>query len=153
MLIGCLVIVSIILILRFINLILYIKQKEEIVNQLTISMTLRIKLGLIPFFIINFVFCGILWIGTFNIFLIFIATLIYVISLITTYLFLLIEETPNIIFLIDKFFKTKKIIYLICAISHFIYFFDIIGALIIFEYLSSRKIELKKILKGYIVKE
>ena len=39
-----------------------------------------------------------------------------------------------------------------CNFSFYI-FFDIIGALIIFEYLSSRKIELKKILKGYIVKE
>jgi len=90
MLIGCLVIVSIILILRFINLILYIKQKEEIVNQLTISMTLRIKLGLIPFFIINFVFSGILWIGTFNIFLIFIAHL-YLCYIINYNLFVLIN--------------------------------------------------------------
>jgi len=90
MLIGCLAIVSIILILRFINLILYIKQKEEIVNQLTISMTLRIKLGLIPFFIINYVFSGILWIGTFNIFLIFIAHL-YLCYIINYNLFVLIN--------------------------------------------------------------
>ena len=90
MLIGCLAIVSIILILRFINLILYIKQKEEIVNQLTISMTLRIKLGLIPFFIINFVFSRILWIGTFNIFLIFIAHL-YLCYIINYNLFVLIN--------------------------------------------------------------
>ena len=134
MLLACLGIIGAVLALGFVNLILCIMQRGEMTDRFPNVMTLKIKLGLIPFFIINFVFWEIFWLGTFNIFLIFMAPFVWATSLVTTYLFLLVEGTPNIVFLIDKFFKTKKLIYLGCTILHFIYFADIVSALVIFEY-------------------
>ncbi len=141
MLLACLGIIGVVLVLGFVNLVLCIKQRGKMTDRFPNAMTLKIKLGLIPFFIINFVFWGIFWLGTFNIFLIFMAPFVWAVSLVTTYLFLLVEGTPNIVFLIDKFFKTKKLIYLGCAISHFIYFADIVAALIIFEHEKKREFE------------
>lgn len=134
MLLTCLVLISLVLVLGFVNMIFCISKREKMTNYFPTYMTLKIKLGLIPFFIINFVFWGIFWLGTFNVFLILLAPFVWVVSLVSTYLFFLIEGTPNIVFLFDRFFKTKKLLYLACAICHFIYFADIIAALIIFEY-------------------
>ena len=95
--------------------------------------SLKIKLGLIPFFVINFIFWGIFWLGTFNVFLILLAPIVWIVSIITTYLFFLVQGTPNVVFLVKKFSLTKEIIYLIYAILHFIYIVDIIGALFIYQ--------------------
>ena len=69
--------------------------------------------------------------GTLNVFLTLIAPIIWIVSLFTTYLFLLIEGTPNIVFLVKKFFNSKDLIY---GILHFIYVVDIVGALLAFKY-------------------
>ncbi len=140
-LLACLCIIVVLLILGFINLLLCIKNRSLMQEKPPLKMTLIIKLGLIPFFIVNFIFWAIMWIGTFNIFLIAFAPTVWAISLISTYLFLLVEGGPNIVYLIDSFFKKKKIIYLICVIAHFIYLADIVGALVIYQYEKNNKLE------------
>ena len=133
LLFTCLGIIGTILILGFANLILCIKHSNEIINGALLKMSFKIKLGLIPFFIVNFIFWAIFWLGTFNVFLILLAPIVWAVSLITTYLFLLIEGTPNIVFLAKKYFMSKEVIYLIYAILHFIYVVDIIGSLLVYE--------------------
>ena len=139
MLLVCLGIIGVVLVLGFVNLIICIMQRGKMTDRFPTEMTLKIKLALIPFFIINFAFWGIFWLGTLNVFLIVYAPFVWAISLVTTYLFLLVEGTPNIVFLIDRFFRTKKLIYLGSAILHFIYFADIVAAVIIVEYEKNRK--------------
>ena len=119
--------------LGFTNLILCVKHSNEIIDGNMLKTSLKIKLGLIPFFVINFIFWGIFWLGTFNVFLILLAPIVWIVSIITTYLFFLVQGTPNVVFLVKKFSLTKEIIYLIYAILHFIYIVDIIGALFIYQ--------------------
>ena len=133
LLLTCLGIIGIILVLGFTNLILCVKHSNEIIDGNMLKTSLKIKLGLIPFFVINFIFWGIFWLGTFNVFLILLAPIVWIVSIITTYLFFLVQGTPNVVFLVKKFSLTKEIIYLIYAILHFIYIVDIIGALFIYQ--------------------
>ena len=133
LLLTCLGIIGIILVLGFTNLILCVKHSNEIIDGNMLLTSLKIKLGLIPFFVINFIFWGIFWLGTFNVFLILLAPIVWIVSIITTYLFFLVQGTPNVVFLVKKFSLTKEIIYLIYAILHFIYIVDIIGALFIYQ--------------------
>ena len=133
LLLTCLGIIGIILVLGFTNLILCVKHSNEIIDGNMLKTSLKIKLGLIPFFVINFIFWGIFWLGTFNVFLILLAPIVWIVSIITTYLFFLVQGTPNVVFLVKKFSLTKEIIYLIYAILHLIYIVDIIGALFIYQ--------------------
>ena len=133
LLLTCLGIIGIILVLGFTNFILCVKHSNEIIDGNMLKTSLKIKLGLIPFFVINFIFWGIFWLGTFNVFLILLAPIVWIVSIITTYLFFLVQGTPNVVFLVKKFSLTKEIIYLIYAILHFIYIVDIIGALFIYQ--------------------
>lgn len=107
----------IILVLGIVNLILCIKLKNELENSKIFLLALKIKLLLIPFFIINFSFWLIFWLGTLNPFLI-----------LTTYIFMLIFSMPNVIYLGTNFAKTKKLRYLVYIAFHFIYFLDMVGA-------------------------
>lgn len=134
LLFACLGIIVTIIILGIINFLNCLKLSDELIDSSFLKTTFKMKIGLIPFFIINFIFWAILWIGTLNVFLILIAPIIWVISLFTTYIFLLINGTYNIVYLLKKFFKSKKIIYLVYGILHFIYFADIIGAFLAYQY-------------------
>lgn len=131
---ACLGVIVAVLVLGLVNLLICLKHYNELIDSSFFNINLKIKLGLIPFFIINFIFWAILWLGTLNVFLILIAPIIWIVSLFTTYLFLLIEGTPNIVFLVKKFFNSKDLIYLIYGILHFIYVVDIVGALLAFKY-------------------
>lgn len=123
----------IILVLGVVNLILCIKLKNEIQNSKIFLLVLKIKLLFIPFFIINFSFWLIFWLGTLNPFLILTAPIIWLISLLTTYIFMLIFSMPNVIYLGTNFAKTKKLRYLVYIAFHFIYFLDIVGAYLTFR--------------------
>ena len=58
LLLTCLGIIGIILVLGFTNLILCVKHSNEIIDGNMLKTSLKIKLGLIPFFVINFIFWG-----------------------------------------------------------------------------------------------
>ena len=133
LLLCALAIIGLVLILGFLNLVFAIQLKGEMTPRFPSAMSFRMKLGLMPFFIVNFLFWAVFWLGTLNVFLILVAPVVWAVSLSTTYLFLLIEGMPNIVYTIDRFFKTRKIIYLGVAISQFIYLADIIGAGILAE--------------------
>ena len=131
LLLACFCLVCVTLILGFANLLVCIKCYKELSESSFTKTNLVIKLGLIPFFIINFVFWGILWLGTFNMFLLPLAPFVWVISLSSTYLFLLISSTPNIVFVVTKLIKTKDWVYIVYGILHFIYLADVVGALLL----------------------
>ena len=98
--------------------------------------TMKAKLALIPFFIINFVIWALFWAGTFNMFLIWAAPVVWVISLFTTYVFMIGGGVQNISYLIRCFKDERNIKYLVFAVLHFIYIDDVIAAVL--AYLDGR---------------
>lgn len=93
-----------------------------------LAVTMAVKLALIPFFIINFVVWLILWLGTFNLLLIWFAPAVWLISLSSTYIFMLGGGAWNIVYLIRLFMREKKWRYLLYAVLHFIYVADVVAA-------------------------
>lgn len=98
--------------------------------------TAKVKLALIPFFIINFVIWAFFWLGTLNMFLIWAAPAVWIISLFTTYVFMLGGGVQNISYLIRRFRDEGNIKYLVFAVLHFIYIADVIAAVL--AYLDGR---------------
>lgn len=88
--------------------------------------TVKVKLALIPFFII----WGLFWLGTFNPLLIWAAPVVWVISLFTTYLFMLGGGVQNIAYFARRFSAERKLKYLVYAVLHFIYIADVIAAVL-----------------------
>ena len=72
----------------------------------------------------------ILWLGTFNLLLIWFAPPVWLISLSSTYIFMLGGGAWNIVYLIRLFMREKKWRYLLYAVLHFIYIADVIAAVL-----------------------
>ena len=101
-----------------------------------LAVTMAVKLALIPFFIINFVVWLILWLGTFNLLLIWFAPAVWLISLSSTYIFMLGGGAWNIVYLIRLFMREKKCRYLLYAVMHFIYIADVVASVL--AYIDSK---------------
>ena len=106
------------------------------------AVTMAVKLALIPFFIINFVIWLILWLGTFNLFLIWFAPAVWLISLSSTYIFMLGGGAWNIVYLIRLFMREKKCRYLLYAVMHFIYVADVVAAVLAYSDGKHERVEM-----------
>lgn len=94
------------------------------------AVTMKVKLALVPFFIINFVIWALFWLGTFNIFLIWAAPAVWAISLFTTYVFMLGGGAQNISYFFRRFKEERNIKHLVFAVLHFVYVADVIAAVL-----------------------
>lgn len=100
------------------------------------KLTMAVKLCLVPFYIINFVLWGLLVIGTLNIMLFWITPVFLVISISSTYLFMLATSIHNIGYSIQRLKETKQIRYIVYIILHFIFCIDVLTA--IYMYVKER---------------
>lgn len=98
--------------------------------------TMAVKLALMPFFVINFVLCGIYCLGTLALPLIAFAPPVWGVSLVTTYIYMLGNGVQNIAYLVRRFFATRKVRYAVYAALHFIYIADVAASVL--AYIDSK---------------
>ena len=110
------------------------------------KITMIIKLVLIPYYIVNFIFWGILILITINPFLLWLFPFFVVISVFFTYAYMISTSIHNLSY-IFRLLKDKKIeatgIIVFVIISQFIFVLDIIGSIILFMLLEKNKSNFK----------
>ena len=102
---------------------------------------LILKCALMPWFVINFIICGVLVLGTLNPFLILAMPIIVCILVFCTYLCMVTTSLPDVAYFIGKLRNKEARMmpqYVLPIVFMFIFCMDAIGALIFF--ITSRKL-------------
>ncbi len=102
------------------------------------AVTFRLKLALVPFFVINFVLWLIIYLATLHPVLIFVMIVLMAMSIIGTYIFMVGGGVCNMAYLIRRMVKGFKVRYVIFLLMHFIYVLDVVAAIILY-YCDSRE--------------
>lgn len=106
------------------------------------KITTIIKLILIPYYIINFIFWGILILITINPFLLWLFPFFVVISVFFTYAYMISTSSHNLSY-VFRLLKDKKLeptaIIVFAIISQFIFVLDIVGSIMLFMLLEKNK--------------
>lgn len=94
-----------------------------------------IKLSLIPWFIINFIFCFFIFVGMLNPWLMIAEPIAIAVMVSITYLYIITTSIPNIGYIIHLLKKkelkiTNKLVFSI--IFHFFFCFDVLGSILLF---------------------
>lgn len=105
------------------------------------SLTMAVKLALVPFFIINFVIWALFVIGSLNPFLIWALPVIICVSVFFTYVLMLGTSVHNIAFLLKKFKDEWNLSCAVYMVLHFIFCLDVLAAVIL-GIVGDRKTEL-----------
>lgn len=98
------------------------------------KLTLSVKLGLIPFYIINFILWGLIIVAcTIYLWLLWgVAIFMLLISVLSSYIIMLSTGANNIVYSIKDFKRTHNFVYLLCLAGHFIFCIDVIAAIVLY---------------------
>ncbi len=95
--------------------------------------TAAVKIALIPFYVLNFFIWAILIVGTLNPFFLGVAVVFLVVSLLSTYVFMLATGVHNIARLLKRAWEEKDVKEVFWIIPHFIYFADVVAAILLWR--------------------
>ena len=102
--------------------------------------TMVVKLSMIPFYIINFVIWGMfIAVCLMFPFFIFFGVLLFIVSLVCTYLIVLATGANNIVYAIKDFKRNKSLTCLLCIIGHFFFCIDVIASIVLYTINNSEQ--------------